>query len=139
MADQGNVNLCKFVIEKTGNCIPCTLPLIIAAENGHIDVCHLLIETGSLNESDLKSAFHSAARSGHLDVCKLISDNLTDKNPADPNGETPLHHAAKFGHLDVCRYIIGNAKDKNPQNNVEGFNNIRRLVFTSNMPTYTVF
>ena len=130
MADQGDVNLCKFVIEKTGHCVNETLPaLIIASEKGHTEVCNLFIESGILHEMELQCAFHSAARSGHLEVCQLISDNLADKNPADlENGETPLHHAAKFGHLDVCRYIVGNVENKNPQNNFEGFNNIIRSV-----------
>merc|ERR1719336_3594136 len=80
MADQGDVNLCKVVIDKTGNCVNETLPaLIITSEKGHTEVCNFFIESGILNEC----ALHSAARSGHLEVCQLISDNLTDKNPAD--------------------------------------------------------
>ena len=130
MANQGDVNLCKFVIEKTGNCVNETLPaLIIASEKGHTEVCNFFIESGILHEMELQCAFHSAARSGHLEVCKLISNNLSDKNPVDPNGETPLHLAAKFGHLDVCRYIVGNVKNKNPKNDLEGFNNISRSVY----------
>ena len=41
-------------------------------------------------------------------------ENISDKNPSDINGKTPLHDAAKNEYLDICKLIIGNVEDKNP-------------------------
>ena len=53
---------------------------------------------------------HCAAENGHDAICSLIMKSLTDKNPWDANGLTPLHLAAKFGHFSVCEAIIKEMK-----------------------------
>ena len=42
---------------------------------------------------------------------------MTDKNPSDNNGWTPLHYAARDGQFQLFRYIFDLATDKNPMNN----------------------
>lgn len=56
---------------------------------------------------------HQAAENGHEQVCKLIMDKIKDKNPADLKGRTPLHIAAKNGYLAVCELILDELEDKN--------------------------
>ena len=56
---------------------------------------------------------HQAAENGHEQVCKLIMDKIKDKNPADLKGRTPLHIAAKNGYLPVCELILDELEDKN--------------------------
>ena len=58
---------------------------------------------------------HHAASNGHLDIVKFLSSNLTDKNPSDDNGATPLHYAAFGGHLDIVKYLTSLLEDKNPK------------------------
>jgi len=41
---------------------------------------------------------------------------VTDKNPSDDDGDTPLHIAAENGHFKICQLIIENVTDKNPSN-----------------------
>ena len=60
---------------------------------------------------------HGAAENGHLEVCSLIIDAIDNKNPADAYGNTPLHAAARSGHLEVVRLIVENITDKSPANN----------------------
>ena len=69
---------------------------------------------------------HMAAMNGHLQVCKLIIENVCEnpkprsdrgdsKNPKSCDGTTPLHYAALRGHLQVCQLIIENIQQKNPK------------------------
>ena len=47
-----------------------------------------------------------------IDACE--STVLSDKNPKDGHGYTPLYEAARLGHLKVCELLIKNTMDKNP-------------------------
>ena len=64
-----------------------------------------------------ETPFHEAAEEGHYEVCKLIIENVLDKNPRDNNGNTPLHMAAFWGHLNTCTLIVEKGRKKNPVNN----------------------
>ena len=111
-------------------------PLHWAANNGHFELCKLIIEgTANKNPGTIKdiplyrrnplirpidsaegsTPLHFAAQNGHLEVCKLIMDNITDKNPANVEGEMPFHFAAKKGQLAVCQFMLENLSDKNPR------------------------
>merc|ERR1712029_847388 len=48
-------------------------------------------------------------------------ESVTDKNPEDANGETPLHYAAQRGHVEVYRLIMNYVQDKNPASPQGGF------------------
>ena len=48
---------------------------------------------------------HLAAENGHLVVCRLIITIAEEKNPKDIFQNTPLHYAAKSGHLEVSKII----------------------------------
>ena len=41
---------------------------------------------------------------------------MSEKNPGDRNGETPLHKAAQGGHLEVCKLFYENIELKSPVN-----------------------
>ena len=57
-----------------------------------------------------KTPLHIAAENGHLSLCQLIIENVTVKNPKDKDGRTPLHLSAKRGHLQVYRMLLEYAK-----------------------------
>ena len=50
----------------------------------------------------------------------IYAQLLSDKNPGDPNGWTPLHVAAGVGHFEICKLIIDNIENKNPKSNIGG-------------------
>ena len=96
-----------------------TTPLHLAAKNGHLSVCKLIIENvfdknptgpeyGYSKRINHWTPLHLAAHNGHFTVCELIINNILDKNPRDQNGWTPLHSAAQNGHLEVCQLILSN-------------------------------
>ena len=99
-------------------------PLHLAAKNGHLSVCKLIIKNvvdknpagGKMVTKswmhpvwiDQWTPLHLAAYTGHFSVCKLIINNVMEKNPGDQTGWTPLHSAAQNGHLTVCKLILNN-------------------------------
>ena len=92
-------------------------PLHIAAEQGHLEFCKYIIEKtkdSNPTREDGITAIHMATLSGSREICELIINNLEDKNPADNKGMTPFHIAAEKGHWDVCKLLIQNIDNKNP-------------------------
>ena len=55
---------------------------------------------------------YAAANNGHFEICKLIVENVEDKNPAYNSGYTPVDIAAKNGHFDICILILKRMEDK---------------------------
>ena len=73
---------------------------------------------------DGQTPLHIAAENGCLDICELIlkDPGVKDKNPGLGNrvdrslkGETPLHLAAKGSYFEVCKLILTYAEDKHPK------------------------
>ena len=48
-----------------------------------------------------RSPLHLAASEGHLEVCKLILQQVQDKNPMAHDAVTPLHSAAGIGQVEA--------------------------------------
>ena len=98
-------------------------PLHSAAQNGHLEVCRLIMNNViDRNPKDQRGVtpLHLAAYGGHLEVCRHIMESNRDfceplKNPKDRWGQTPLHRAADSGHLEVCLLIFEYVQDKNPR------------------------
>ena len=91
----------------------------LAAENGEIELCKLIIPHIDVKNPENKiglTPLHFAAKKGHIEICRLILNALTeDKNPECNHGATPLHLAARYGHLEVCKLFIENIQVKNPR------------------------
>jgi ankyrin repeat protein len=85
------------------------IPLIIAAENNHVDVVRVLLEGGVNVERTnifLRTALHYGAFYGYLDVCRLLLDRGAKVNPLDKWKFTPLHLAARNGHLSAVKLLV---------------------------------
>ena len=72
-----------------------------AAIEGNLEMCKMIIEKADNKNPTLKygglTPLHIAAGEGHVAICVLILDYLEDKNPKNDVGETPLHWAASTG------------------------------------------
>ena len=82
-------------------------PLHAAVQNGHTDICGLLLAHGSdVNEMTpvIKStALHFAAMGGHVGLVEALLSWGATVDPQDYAGFTPLHIACQDGHLAcVC-------------------------------------
>ena len=66
---------------------------------------------------------HIAAHEGHLEVCKLILEEqeVEDKNPKNAEGKTPLDYATTNGHFNIVQFygnqVLGQGswKDSEPK------------------------
>ena len=81
--------------------------MLLAAEEGHFEVCELLLENGSDLEErvpgTLFTAVHKAAIRGHQRLLKLLLSNKADVNSRTRTGSTPLHLAIQEAEMEKCR------------------------------------
>ena len=120
-AEQGQLELCKFIIKKTKDPNPTSedgiTAIHMATHNGCQEVCELIINNlGDKNPADNKgiTPFHIASEKGHLDVCKLLIQHIDNKNPSAHDGCTPLHLAADHCHLEIAQLIVESGVQKSP-------------------------
>ena len=87
-------------------------PLIAAAQDGHTDICGLLLAHGSdANEVQLKirwTALHVAASRGHEAVVEALLSWGAIVDRQNHGGVTPLYSACQEGHL-ACLLALLNA------------------------------
>ena len=91
-------------------------PLLGAAQNGHADVCHLLLSCGSdIEEREVGSentALHEAALFGHLSTIEVLLNWAPEKgetlvNYKNAAGYTPLTNACQQkGHHDCVIALL---------------------------------
>ena len=78
-------------------------PLLVAAQNGHTDICGLLLAHGSnVNEvlpDTEHTALHYAANHGHNASVEALLSWGAEVNPHDHAGWTALNSACQEGHL----------------------------------------
>ena len=78
-------------------------PLLAAAQNGHPDICGILLAHGSdVNEvspETKRTALHLAVARGHEAVVKVLLSWGAIVHPQDHGGGTPLHIACQEGRL----------------------------------------
>ena len=78
-------------------------PLLAASQEGHTDICGLLLAHDSDVDEvdpDLKQkALHLAAYQGHNALVETLLSWGAEVNPQDYLGLTPLHAACQEGHL----------------------------------------
>jgi ankyrin repeat protein len=96
-------------------------PFFVAAENGHANVCRILLEMCDphldiSDEFQWGILFH-AAQNGHVDVVHLLTEFSEPGNSCDHLGRTALSYAAENGHLEIVQLLLrenaesGNSRD----------------------------
>ena len=85
-------------------------PLLVAAQNGHTDICGLLLAHGSdVNEVQLETkltALHEAAARGHEAVVEALLSWGAIVDPQNHTGDTPLYAACQEGHLTCALALL---------------------------------
>tara|TARA_B100000614_G_scaffold7625_1_gene7169 strand:- start:72594 stop:75365 length:2772 start_codon:yes stop_codon:yes gene_type:complete len=59
------------------------------------------------------TALGYAAQNGHKNICQLLLEKGSDVNMKDREGMTALIYAAKNGYLDLCKFLIDKGADVN--------------------------
>jgi len=91
--------------------------LMIAANNGHLDICRLLIDKGAQVEAKNGGGWtplHCSADRGHVEIVRLLCDHGADVEARTISGWRPLHWAAYYGHISVMKELI---KERNAEIN----------------------
>ncbi|ETE60863.1 Ankyrin repeat and death domain-containing protein 1A, partial [Ophiophagus hannah] len=83
--------------------------LHLAAEGGHSDCIHLLLEAGcevNAQTQQNASAMHIAVLRNHPAIVKLLIDAECDLDVPDNRQQGPLHIAAEHGRQDIAELIL---------------------------------
>ena len=85
-------------------------PFLAAAQNGHKDICNLLLALGSdVNETlpgSQKTALLQASLGGHKASVEALLSWGAAVDPQDHEGSTPLHVACQEGHLPCVLALL---------------------------------
>ena len=93
--------------------------LHFAAENGLVEVAHILLEYNA----EVNSRNHHgstplllASEHGHTEVVQFLADHNADVHVHDADGDTPLHCAALRGQIEVARILLERNVEVNSRN-----------------------
>ncbi|EOD14056.1 hypothetical protein EMIHUDRAFT_356702, partial [Emiliania huxleyi CCMP1516] len=82
-------------------------PLIMASQQGHLEIARLLLEAGAaIDQADEQGStpLLAACHNGHLEVAKLLSSYGASR-AATPFG-TPEEFATEEGHADLAAWLV---------------------------------
>ena len=130
-SENGHLHIVRYLIDQIKDINPAAddflvgeTPYYLAAFNGHLDIVELYLErlpihkinSGLISVNPVyqgRTPLHAAAQKGYLDIVKAISKHLTNLNPENALGTTPLILAVDNGHPAIVEYFTGNLKDIN--------------------------
>ena len=82
--------------------------LIIACEEGHLEVARLLCEAGADKDKAMQdgaTALILVSASRHLEVARLLCEAGADKDKTTQDGATALIYASQNGHLELAQLL----------------------------------
>jgi ankyrin repeat protein len=85
-------------------------PLHVATENGHEQVCRILLELGADCEQHTNTTrstpLHRAVGMGNFAVVEILLDFNADPWARNKWKDTPLHVASRMGHADIVEKLL---------------------------------
>ena len=81
-------------------------PLMLAALDGDLELCQLLIQKDADVNKPGWTPLHYAATNGHVAVMRLLLDENAYIDAASPNGTTPLMMAALYGTPAAVKLLL---------------------------------
>ncbi|KAM9451489.1 histone-lysine N-methyltransferase EHMT1 isoform 1-T1 [Clarias gariepinus] len=84
-------------------------PLHVAAEAGHQEVCHMLVQAGAnldICDEDQRTPLMEACENNHLDTVRYLLRAGAIVSNKDAEGSTCLHLAAKAGHFTIVKHLL---------------------------------
>uniref|UniRef100_A0A3B4GZY9 Kinase D-interacting substrate of 220 kDa-like n=1 Tax=Pundamilia nyererei TaxID=303518 RepID=A0A3B4GZY9_9CICH len=105
-------------------------PLMVAAEQGSLEIVQELIKRGAnvnLDDIDCWTALISAAKEGHIEVVRDLLENNANLEHRDMGGWTALMWAAYKGRTDVAQLLL--EKGSNP--NITGQYSVYPIIWAA--------
>ncbi|XDV20890.1 hypothetical protein PO909_026096 [Leuciscus waleckii] len=87
-------------------------PLHCAAEEGHKEICHILVQAGAnldMCDVEQRTPLMYACENNHLETVKYLLKAGASTGHKDMRGSTCLHLAARRGHTGVLQYLLSMA------------------------------
>ncbi|CAL8279501.1 unnamed protein product [Merluccius merluccius] len=84
-------------------------PLHAAAETGHEEICHMLVQAGAnldMCDEDQRTPLMEACEGNHVETARYLLRAGASATHKDVEGFTCLHLAAKSGHYKVVEYLL---------------------------------
>ncbi|XP_041706662.1 histone-lysine N-methyltransferase EHMT1 [Coregonus clupeaformis] len=84
-------------------------PLHVAAEAGHQEICHLLVQSGAnldICDEDQRTPLMEACENNHLEAVRYLLRAGAIASHKDVEGFTCLHLAAKIGHYNIVEHLL---------------------------------
>uniref|UniRef100_A0AAY4CTF6 Histone-lysine N-methyltransferase EHMT1-like n=1 Tax=Denticeps clupeoides TaxID=299321 RepID=A0AAY4CTF6_9TELE len=84
-------------------------PLHAAAEAGHQEICHMLVQAGAnldMCDEDQRTPLMEACENSHLDTSRYLLRAGASAMHKDAEGSTCLHLAAKLGHYEIVQHLL---------------------------------
>uniref|UniRef100_A0A673LWE1 Histone-lysine N-methyltransferase EHMT1-like n=1 Tax=Sinocyclocheilus rhinocerous TaxID=307959 RepID=A0A673LWE1_9TELE len=84
-------------------------PLHCAAEEGHKEICHILVQAGAnldMCDAEQRTPLIYACENNHLETVKYLLKAGASTGHKDMRGSTCLHLAARGGHTGVLQYLV---------------------------------
>uniref|UniRef100_A0A674ERF8 Euchromatic histone-lysine N-methyltransferase 1b n=1 Tax=Salmo trutta TaxID=8032 RepID=A0A674ERF8_SALTR len=84
-------------------------PLHVAAEAGHQEICHLLVQSGAnldICDEDQRTPLMEACENNHLETVRYLLSAGAIASHKDVEGFTCLHLAAKIGHYNIVEHLL---------------------------------
>ncbi|XP_026052238.1 histone-lysine N-methyltransferase EHMT1-like isoform X3 [Carassius auratus] len=89
-------------------------PLHVAAEAGHQEVCHMLVQAGAnldMCDEDQRTPLMEACENDNLDTVRYLLRAGAIVSNKDVEGSTCLHLAAKTGHFSIVQHLLSTGID----------------------------
>ncbi|KAM3600361.1 uncharacterized protein V6R79_022076 [Siganus canaliculatus] len=84
-------------------------PLHAAAEGGHKDICHMLVQAGAnldMCDEDQRTPLMEACENNHMETVLYLLRAGASATHKDVEGFTCLHLAAKSGHYKIVEHLL---------------------------------
>ncbi|XP_071323115.1 histone-lysine N-methyltransferase EHMT1 isoform X2 [Trachinotus anak] len=84
-------------------------PLHAAAEGGHKDICHMLVQAGAnldMCDEDQRTPLMEACENNHMETVLYLLRAGASASHKDVEGFTCLHLAAKSGHYNIVEHLL---------------------------------
>lgn len=97
-----------------GRPVKMAVPLVLAAEKGHVRTMIVLLSRGADIDARVESgetAIVQAAQEGRLEAVRVLLDEGANINSTADDGSSALTRAAEYGHLEIVLLLLANRAD----------------------------